>query len=191
MILSYRPLQTWGREPSKGRRANPYRSDWAGTLRMLDTELGHLKASAVVLQLDVTEADIRLDGVLRANVQPAFPGVRLIADTPQGTLAWQTDSCARWRHNVHSIALGLESLRAVDRYGITHSGEQYKGWLQIESGGPLATLAAIAGVPVVEGAEAAIWRKARAAAHPDRHGGRRELWDQVEAAARALGLEAG
>jgi len=33
-----------------------------------------------------------------------------------------------WRHNVRSIALGLEALRAVDRYGISRRGEQYAGF---------------------------------------------------------------
>jgi hypothetical protein len=32
-----------------------------------------------------------------------------------------------WRDNVRAIALGLEALRTVDRYGITHKAEQYTG----------------------------------------------------------------
>lgn len=43
-------------------------------------------------------------------------------------LVYATDVCEYWQHNVRSIALGLESLRAVDRYGISKRGEQYAGF---------------------------------------------------------------
>lgn len=193
MILTYRPLQQpWGQDPTKTRRPrSTFKADWNDTMALLDRELGLLKASAVVLQLDVTEDQIRLDGVLRANTTPGFPGVRLIADTRMGTLSWQTDSCVFWRHNVRSIALGLEALRAVDRYGITNAGEQYKGWLQLEAGpsfeSPRELLWRIGQAPTSATEEHA-WRLARAAAHPDRQGGRQDLWDQVETAAKELGL---
>lgn len=198
MILTFRPLQQpWGQQPTKHRRGRgTFQADWRNTLSLLERELGHLRAAAVVLQVDVTEEQIRLDGRLRARVEPGFPGVRLVADTRMGTLSWQTDSCQSWRHNVRSIALGLEALRAVDRYGITSSGEQYKGWLQLEAGqsaqaSPREVFAAVIGY----GIDAAdpipdedLWRRARAASHPDRWGGRRDLWDQVEQAAKQLGL---
>jgi hypothetical protein len=41
---------------------------------------------------------------------------------------------AHWPSRVRSIALGLEALRAVDRYGLTHQGEQYTPWKAIGSG---------------------------------------------------------
>ncbi len=196
MILSYRPLQMpWGQEHTKNRRPrSTFKADWNDTMSLLDRELGLLKASAVVLQVDVTEDQIRLDGILRAGTTPGFPGVRLIADTRMGTLSWQTDSCVFWRHNVRSIALGLEALRAVDRYGITNAGEQYKGWLQLEAGPssptPRELFAAVIGGNALgqDWTDEELWRHARAAAHPDRNGGRRDLWDQVEAAAKQLGL---
>ncbi len=199
MILNFRPLQKpWGQEITKVRRPrSTFKAPWSDTMTLLDRELSLLKASAVVLQIDVTEDMIRLDGLLRANTEPGFPGVRLIADTKVGTLSWQTDSCVWWRHNVRSIALGLEALRAVDRYGITEHGEQYKGWLAIEAGTPTVTPREVFAAVIGEGTDAAdrsltdrdLWRRARAAAHPDRNGGHRELWDQVEQAARQLGLE--
>lgn len=43
-------------------------------------------------------------------------------------LVYATDACVLWRHNVRSIALGLEALRAVDRFGISRRGEQYAGF---------------------------------------------------------------
>jgi hypothetical protein len=50
------------------------------------------------------------------------------ATDPSNRLIYATDACELWQHNVRSIALGLEALRAVDRYGITRRGEQYAGF---------------------------------------------------------------
>lgn len=47
---------------------------------------------------------------------------------PAKRLVYATDACQFWQHNVRSIALGLEALRAVDRFGISRRGEQYAGF---------------------------------------------------------------
>lgn len=198
MILTHRPLQLpWGQPFTEQRRGRgTFKATWSATLDLLDRELWHLEADAAVLQVDVTDAEVRLDGQLRANARPNFPGVRLVADTPQGTLLWQTDACELWQHNVRSIALGLEALRAVDRYGITTAGEQYKGWLQLEAGAGPSSMDAAAEViwhwsrltPTGALPDSMHYRAARANAHPDRNGGMRTGWDAVEAAGKTLGL---
>jgi hypothetical protein len=33
-----------------------------------------------------------------------------------------------WQDNLRAVALGLEALRRVERYGIAQRGEQYAGW---------------------------------------------------------------
>lgn len=45
-----------------------------------------------------------------------------------------------WEDNLRAIALALEALRKVDRYGVTRRGEQYTGWKQLTAGdsGPSA-----------------------------------------------------
>jgi hypothetical protein len=58
----------------------------------------------------------------------------------------------------------------------------------------IAALEAIAGVGQTAGDPDAeelrrIWRLARSRAHPDRRGGDRTAWDEVETAARTLGLQ--
>lgn len=50
------------------------------------------------------------------------------ATDPTKRLVYATDVCDLWQHNVRSVALGLEALRAVDRYGISRRGEQYAGF---------------------------------------------------------------
>jgi hypothetical protein len=63
-----------------------------------------------------------------------FVAVRAAESDDSRRLVYATDVCANWEHNVRSIALGLEALRAVDRYGITRRGEQYAGFMQLTSG---------------------------------------------------------
>ena len=58
----------------------------------------------------------------------------------------------------------------------------------------IAALEAIAGVGETSGEPdddelRRIWRLARSRAHPDRRGGDRTAWDEVETAARSLGLQ--
>lgn len=210
MYLTIRPLTEWrgDRTPAGRRKAHnflPFPSallagdiPWSETLVLLDRELSFLNAETVVLQVQVTERDIRLDGQLRADARPSDPAVRLLFDSKHGPLTYQCDRFATWKDNARAIALGLEALRKVERYGITEHGEQYKGWLAIESGTPAVSPREVFAAVIGQGVDAAdrslsdrdLWRRARAEAHPDRNGGRRELWDQVETAARQLGLEA-
>jgi hypothetical protein len=64
-----------------------------------------------------------------------FVAIQAAAD-PAKRLVYATDACEHWQHNVRSIALGLEALRAVDRYGISRRGEQYAGFrAALTSGG--------------------------------------------------------
>lgn len=207
MRLTIRPLADWRgeRTPASSRKHHNFtrstggwkRQDipWSETLVLLDRELVALGAESVVLQIDVRESDLRLDGHLRATANPADPAVRVLFDSRHGQLTYQCDRFATWQDNARAIALGLEALRKVERYGITEHGEQYKGWLQLEAGpasvSPREVFAAvIGGVDAADASrtDSSLWHQARSVAHPDRNGGRRDLWDQVEAAAKQAGL---
>jgi hypothetical protein len=74
---------------------------------------------------------IRRDGMLYANAKVNSPGVKVSFDSRHGPLTYAADQYRTWQANVRAIALALEALRAVDRYGVTHSGEQYRGWSAI------------------------------------------------------------
>lgn len=203
-----RPLTGWaeGRTPAHARRSRyAFKATWSSTLDLLERELGHLGASEIVLQVDVGDRDVRNDGMLRANAHPGDPGVRLLFDSKHGPLTYQADSCTYWQHNVRSIALGLEALRAVDRYGINATaGQQYKGYREITAGGddvppmhPDLACAVLSrwGDALVTPGESkqslmARWKSARRNSHPDANGGDRTGWDRVEQAARVLGLVA-
>jgi hypothetical protein len=202
---TFRPLVWTGPTTPEGERRSRYtfKAPWNDTLGLLDRELDYLDAAELVIEADFREQDIRLDGMPRGNCrQPEHPGVRIAFDSQHGPLIYQTDSCSWWQHNVRSIALGLEALRAVDRYGVTRHGEQYTGYRAIESGiampgrpqmtrdQALAALAKLAGwVHISNPEEPALLKAAHRAAarrhHPDA-GGKAADWDRLQDAMKVL-----
>ena len=50
-----------------------------------------------------------------------------------GPLSYPCDAFDDWQDNVRAIALALEALRTVDRYGVTKRAEQYRGWQSLPS----------------------------------------------------------
>jgi hypothetical protein len=53
-------------------------------------------------------------------------------ESKYGPLRYGCDTFTTYEANLRAIALALEALRLVDRYGVTKRGEQYKGWLALE-----------------------------------------------------------
>lgn len=172
------------------------------TQRLLRREAAQLGADKVVVEVD---------GPLRADGAPAVtrlrsPAIRVFIDSVHGPLRYDVDTYAHWEDNLRGVALALEALRSVDRYGVTRHGEQYTGWKALPPGQvslgagvnmsrdvALKIVADESGVPVAEDAPAELLalliRKAKSQAHPDRWGGDRSRWDAVEQAARALDIE--
>lgn len=205
MKYTVRPISDWTVfNNSETRQPNPFRATWTNTLKLLGRELDLLDATNVVFEISCREADIRLDGMLYAKAKVDHPGVRVAFDSIYGPLSYATDRYAGrwsndppdWQINVRAIALGLEALRAVDRYGVTRRGEQYTGFKALPAGRAMPashmTTSAAAELlrsyaPVGDSLESA-WKAARRAAHPDRHGGVQAQWDRVEEAATVLGL---
>lgn len=200
--MTLRPIEAWARPETRIRQRSQFSAPWSATLDLLDREIFHLGSGRrhpdSVLQIALRERDFRItDGMPRANSVPSHPGVILNIESTKGPLSFPCDKFDRWQDNLRAIALGVEALRKVDRYGITPGDEQYQGWRAIESkpanGFPnaaeaLAFLANTAawGRPPDPAEAAAIYRHARREAHPDRNNGARQLWDRVEAAADQL-----
>lgn len=208
MNITYRPIDAW---PGERRIPQPstFSARWTDTLQLLDRELHMLRAQHVVAQLAITERDCRLDGQIRADARPWHPGVILAFDSKHGPLKYATDIFTAWQHNVRAIALGLEALRKVDRYGITRRGEQYTGWKALgagiampASGGRFATVEAAAEFLIEwgewggerahagdlidnPGAVAAYFREAARKLHPDA-GGDPEQFKRLTEARRML-----
>ena len=131
-----KPIDTWPgerRRPAQQQRS-PFSSGWGSTRELLERELAHLGASDIILELDVADGDLRLDGWPRAHVSVP-PAVKLsFTSREHGPMVYATDRYTHWHDNVRAIALGLEALRKIDRYGITDYGQQYAGWKSLEAG---------------------------------------------------------
>jgi hypothetical protein len=194
-------------------RPTPFASSWSATEALLDRELRQLKARDVVLELDFLEGQIRIDGRPRATARAATPATRLAFESIHGPLTYATDVFPTWQDNVRAIALGLEALRKVDRYGVVRRGEQYQGFKQLGSGTTALpsshmtsdeAYAVLERIAVGEEGETRVrylhtlrtdpdelrrcFREARRASHPDHRDGDRSAWDQVEEAAKVLGV---
>ena len=143
MILTYRPIKAWPEGwPRESPKWTPFKSTFRDTLQLLDRELDAIGATAVTLQVDTSERNIRTDGQLRGDAKITNQGVILTIETrAHGTLVYQCDEFERvggrgesWRENLRAIALGLEALRKVERYGIANRGQQYAGYRELPSG---------------------------------------------------------
>jgi len=132
----FRPIDKWPGEPTapEDQRYSPFKATEASTWRLLKRELAMLGSENIVIQAYLRENQIRIDGWPKNGARPSSPGVVVAFDSKFGPLKYATDTFNHYLANLRAIALGLEALRKVDRYGITKRGEQYTGWKQIESG---------------------------------------------------------
>lgn len=210
--MTLRPIDIWPGTQTRERRRSNFSAQWRDTLNLLDRELWHLgkggQYAGTVLQIAMREQDFRIDGMPRANAVAQHPGVILNIDSVHGALSYPCDTFTHWQDNLRAIALGLEALRKVERYGITQTGQQYRGWRAIESGGavapiqtPGAAALVLARIAFPNDANITDWahkiithpeigqstyKKARSNAHPDRNDGDQTAWDAVEQAAKVL-----
>ncbi len=153
--VQFRPFTTWPQAETRDRTRGLFSASWSSTLGLLDAELRALKATDVVIETAHARRDIRNDGWPRSDARvPPMPGVILSFGSKHGPLRYLTDAFSAggyqrgsgsaggswmpgWQANLRAIALGLEALRAVDRYGVSRRGEQYRGWGELPSGVPM------------------------------------------------------
>jgi hypothetical protein len=205
-----RPLGAWTDPITTTRLSSgTFRASWTATLNLLAYEAEHVGAELLVLQVDVTEADLRRDGMLRARARVDFPGVVVSFESHHGPLRYATDVYAPryagdppgWQANVRAIALALKALRAVDRYGVTRRGEQYVGWKALPAGQPGEFTSADAALEWMRRTAAEIglhadgdvpqlYRRLARRLHPD-VAGESEMWHRLDAARELLDAAAG
>lgn len=187
---------------------SPFQAPWSNTLTVLDRELAYLRATHVLLELEVPDDFMGPpgDGPLGAalvRLNADGPRVRLSFDSRHGPLSYATGRygtsvgpTGAWRANVRAIALALEALRRVDRYGIATHGEQYAGWITAPAGEPLRSateLVQLAGLPGVTTTQVVadvatfrrLYRAAAARLDPDA-GGDLAAWHRLQRARAVL-----
>lgn len=129
MGLTVRPFD--GPLPPLAYRRSLFDTPLRRTLVLLTREMENLGAQKIIIEMDVQPRDIRLDGFPRANARIDKPAVRISFQSKHGPLSYATGEYDDWQDNLRAIALSLEALRSVDRYGVSKRGEQYRGWAQI------------------------------------------------------------
>lgn len=186
MNVVFRPIDKWPGARTDYPQRSRFKASYSATLRLLDRELAHLDAERVVIQLALEERDIRQDGLPRANARPSHQGVILAFDSKHGPLKYPCDTFDDWQDNLRGIALALEHLRAVDRYGVTRRGEQYTGWKALPGpGGSTETMDVHAAADLIARASGVVqphsiltdpdgfqaaYRRAARELHPDGNG---------------------
>jgi hypothetical protein len=140
------PIREWpgALTPASQRKLTPFKTNdrdfrrrpvpLSQTLELLDRELRMLDAKDAEMLVAIAPQDFRRDGRPRAGAKAEHPGVILSFTTKIGKLSYPCDTFTTWPDNLRAIALALEALRKVDRYGVTSHGEQYRGFLAIEAG---------------------------------------------------------
>ena len=179
--MTVQPIVEWPGVLTKSRVRSSFASSQSSTMATLRRELAQLGAKDVLLQIAVPREQFRLDGFPRATAKPEHPGLILTMESQYGPLSYPCDTFTTWQDNLRAIALALEALRKVDRYGVTKRGEQYRGFLAIEGARPMPAGFATAqgaaewlnehyGEPGTVFTFGELLRRAQRATHPDRGG---------------------
>src|SRR5262245_5030503 len=136
----FKPIEKWPSKPtpSWGRQHSRFKAGWTETIDLLERELSRLKAKDIIIEGFFTHAQIRNDGWPKSSARPNQPGVILSFGTKKGRMVMPCDKFTDWEANLRAIALTLEHLRAVERYGVTtEEQEQYTGWLKLPASAPV------------------------------------------------------
>lgn len=142
----FRPWQVWTDGPAQ-EVPHQFKSGWDDTKALLRAEVDRVSYddTLIVLQVCVSESDIRQDGFMRADRKVRDDGVIVSFESRYGPLRYATNTFVStywrglqgWQANVRAIALGLSDLRRLDRYGIARRGEQYVGFGALPPGRPM------------------------------------------------------
>jgi hypothetical protein len=147
MNIIYGTINHWPgklREPYQRTKA-PFKSGHTDTLKLLERELRSIAAECPVVQLALGPGQFTQDGRPYYRATPVHPGVivsfskpiRLVGETKprKVPLAFPADRFTTWETNLRAVAIALEDLRRIDRYGVTQTSEQYTGFKALP--GPL------------------------------------------------------
>jgi hypothetical protein len=189
------PIGEWPGELTRNRARSNFASSLSSTMDTLRRELTMLGARNARMQIAIAPEAFRLDGYPRATAKPEHPGIILTLDSKHGPLSYPCDTFLTWQDNLRAIALALEALRKVDRYGVTRRGEQYRGFLAIEATAMPAGFGSVdeawtfildrGGYDRDETRVSGRIRDAKRSTHPDL-GGRAEDFQRVTAAEQYL-----
>jgi hypothetical protein len=207
------PIERWPKTPTlvSNQRDAAFRASYSNTLDLLEQELRKLSAHNITIQAYFNRADIRNDGWPKSSAKPTAAGVVLSFDVRKWDavqrknsiteLSFPCDTFTTFDDNLRAIALALEALRKVDRYGVAPANEQYKGWAQLseppdpssmnrdEAVAFIAGHSAFSASAVLNGQADRAYKVALMKLHPDNPvTGNHELFLRLQRAKEVLGL---
>jgi hypothetical protein len=216
MSMNIEPLSKWPEKDTEERKNAPFKATWSATLDLLRYELDKLSARNITLKTMHAPDDFRIDGKLRSDTRaPDHPGVVLTFEKFEGwseerqqseytEMRLPCDTFGYWKDNVRAVALALEALRKIDRYGVK-SGSQYAGFKALPAADfavemtPelaadfIAKAAGMGNVPAIATSiiqntvfGESVYKTAAKLLHPDRKGGSGEEFKKLESAWRLV-----
>lgn len=188
----FRPLEYWPGKPTPpaARRRAAFKASYQKTLDLLEYELKVINAKDILIQVRLELSQIRNDGWPRSSASPTSSEIIVSFLRGKDIISMPCDRFDDWEDNLHAIALSLEALRKIDRYGVTSNGQQYQGFKQIEApnkedarAGAEFFIAQAAGVRIedVRADLSTAYRGAAQRLHPDYGGSHAEFSRLVEA----------
>lgn len=127
------PIGQWPGELTRKREKSKFKASLDSTLDLLDRESHFLEAKEARLQIAVPASQFGVRGRPFANANAEHPGIIVTLESKHGPLSYPCDTFTTWQDNLRAVALALEALRTVDRYGVTKHGQQYRGFMAIEA----------------------------------------------------------
>lgn len=146
LTVEYRTIVAWPdpETPESERLSqHTFKAKAFETQQQLAYEAERLDASDLVVEIVGSSELFYRDGTgIRADRASKVAHVGVIVHligTRFGDLRYACDTFNGWEANLRAVALGLEALRRVERYGIARRGEQYQGWAALPPGTPMGT----------------------------------------------------
>lgn len=133
MKAEWAQLPAWPYAP-QDRIPSRFQTSWSRSLDKLQEEIERVDGKDVLIGAVIDDDQLRLDGTPRANFRVRHPGAEVSFTAGGRRLTFHTDRYPTLHDNIHAIASGLEALRAVERHGITTTGQQYAGFQQLGAG---------------------------------------------------------
>lgn len=116
------------------RSARSAKPGWSKAFDLLRYELGRIGAAEVIVEAGYKPEQVRADGWPYSNARPEHHQVRVSFRRGKVPMSFCQGGFSAIEFNVWLIGMTLQALRAVDHYGCTQGGEQYRGWAQLPSG---------------------------------------------------------
>ena len=111
----FRPIDKWPGERKRRPKSSAFRTKYNQTLVLLDKELIMLGVRQAVIQIDLPESKIRIDGLPRSGARPDYQGVPGSVNNNRSGPRRLRDIIAGMEHRYHADAkqFGGEIYRAL------------------------------------------------------------------------------